>query len=94
MDDRVALIMSHFYEIHPDCVRLSQPTTDVEVLLTGDARRVWEYIEEHRGVTVDEVALGFESLPEAERLEREAVTRIVEDLHGLRLLVLEQGGGW
>jgi hypothetical protein len=93
MDDRVALIMSHFYEIRPDCVRLSQPTTDVEMLLTGDARRVWEYIEGHRGATVSAVARAITELPE-NGLDAEAVTGIIEDLHQLRLLVLEQGGGW
>ena len=93
MDERVALIMSHFYEIRADCVRLSQPTTDVEMMLTGDARRVWEYIEAHRDVTVDEVVRAFEVLPEG-RLDRETVTGIIESLSELRLLVLEQEGGW
>ena len=93
MDDRVALIMSHFYEIGADCVRLSQPTTDVEMMLTGDTRRVWEYIEKHRGVTVAEVARAFEALP-VDGLDGERVAAIIDNLHELRLLVLEQGGGW
>jgi hypothetical protein len=93
MDDRVALIMSHFYEIGADCVRLSQPTTDVEMMLTGDTRRVWEYIEGHRGVTVSDVTRAFAERPEG-RLDADAVAGIIDNLHALRLVVLEQGGGW
>jgi hypothetical protein len=92
MSDRIALIMSHYYEVGSDCIRVSQPTTDVEVLLTGTTRRVWEQIERVRGVRVSELV---ESLSGGDgNLAPGDVVGIVEHLRDLRLIGLEEEGGW
>ncbi len=43
------------YHAEGDCLCVAQPSTGVEILLTGTARRVWEVVQAHRGLRVSEL---------------------------------------
>jgi len=83
---------TYFYRIENGYITVSQPGTGCSVLLAGAHRQTWEYLQNHRGETVAEIADALEA--SGFGLPRPRLLEILTYFQRLNLLTLESSGGW
>ncbi len=86
-DDALIVPASQGYHAGEDCVCVAQPSTGVEVLLTGMSRRIWEVAQAHRGLPARDLVRFTGGDPEE-------IRKALAYLCDLGVLEAADPGGW
>lgn len=92
MKDKIPVLVTYSYTIEDGYMRIAQPTTGTELLLTKEPRAVFEYLLQNKGLTCAEVITHFERGNDAMAADR--IVNIVYMLLDYNLIELKDAGGW
>jgi len=90
--DMILVTNTKYFEIIDHYMKIPQPTTGIEIILTGFHKNMWLLIDENNGITIkDFISLFFK---ENQGLNHDEILHMLKYLSELSLILIKPNFDW